>query len=195
MTAAAKTPCAASGLVVLKGLAATGLGFVAASYAVFLLAGLGSPVSLALSVPGLLGGLACVWGILALERRSGRIALAAGLLAILGTRGVRFAQGLPDVGIDDLGGALSVLGLLLALVHATLWAVGPEDAGETRARGVRLGFGIAAVGWSVTMLLALSFGSLPVVLGMLLGAVGFSLAAPNVVRETGERPSAAGPSA
>jgi hypothetical protein len=126
-----------------------------------------------------------------MDARPGRVALAAGLLALLATRGFRFAQGLPDVGLDDLGGALSVAGLLVALVHAILWAAGPEGAAEARARGVRLGFGVAAAGWSVTMLLALSFGSLPVVLGMLLGAVGFSLAAPNVTSEDG-RPMAPG---
>ena len=167
--------------VVTQGLAAGGLGFVAASYAVFLLAGLGNPVNVALALPGLVGALACVWGLLSLDARRGRVALAAGLLALLATRGFRFAQGLPGLGLDDVGGLLSVAGLLVALVHAGLWALGPDEAGEARARGLRLGFGVAAVGWFATMLLVLSFGSLPVLLGMLLGAVGFSLAAPNVM--------------
>lgn len=167
--------------VVTQGLAAGGLGLVAASYAVLLLAGLGSPVNLVLAVVGLAGALACAWGLLALDRRPGRAALAAGLLALLATRGFRFAQGLPDVGLDDVGGALSVGGLLLALVHAALWAAGSGDPSGARARGVRLGFGVAALGWSATMLLVLSFGSLPVILGMLMGAVGFSLAAPHVL--------------
>lgn len=169
------------GAVVLQGLAAAGLGFVAASYAVFLLAANGSPVNVVLSLLGLGGALACVWGLLALERLPGRVALAAGLLLLLATRGFRFAQGFPGVGLDDVGGALSVAGLLLALVHAALWAALPDAGSEARARGVRIGFGVAALGWFATMLLSLSFGSLPVVLGMLLGAIGFSLAAPNVM--------------
>lgn len=167
--------------VVLDRLSVGGLGVVAAMHLLFVLTGLADPSpSMALSGIGFVGAIVCAWGLWAAPARPPLGALAGGIALLLGVRATYLFRGLGDVGLDDLGGFLAVGGFLLALVHAVLWAIRPTHGAAARMAGLRLGLGITAAGYFASMVTVISSGSLTTMLGLLLGAVGFSLAAPNV---------------
>lgn len=158
-----------------------GLAFVAAMHALFaLLAADHGPLDMVLAVLGLAGILAAAWGLATAPRRAGLIALATGLGLLATVRGTHLGLDVATAPtLVSANGGLLTLALASAALSAGRWAWRPHDA-ETRSTTLRAAFALAAATTTLDMMMSLSSGDLGFTFGLLLGAVGYALAAPNV---------------
>lgn len=158
-----------------------GIAFVAAMHALFVVLSLAAPPAhLAISVVALLGAGAAAWGLGHSGERAGLAALAGGLATLAAARGAWLGL---DAGASSslvmANGAMLTLALAGAAIAAALWAWRPHEA-ASRGGALRAAFAVAAASCALDMMMALGSGDLTFVLALLLGAVGYSLAAPHV---------------